>query len=412
MGGISFTGLVVVMAIAFAVPLALGLVRRAHLSAAAVELALGVAIGPQGLGWVEIDASIAVLATMGLAFLLFLAGAEVDLAHLKGATVRLAALAFVLSVALAMALGLALQLALAGLVAGGAFVAVMLCGTHLGGVVSTLGDAGRLRTDLGRLTIAGAAIANVATVTLLGLLFGGRAAGAGARAVLLVGFVALLALVVLGVCGLERWTSLSELLLRLQDTSAQIRVRGAVLLLVALLALGGRLGVEVVLGAFAAGAVLSLVDRDAARTHPLLRVKLEGIGYGLLVPVFMVAAGMRLDVDALTADAPSLALAPILLAGLVVVRGLPALLLYRGRLGARGAAAAGLLQATSLPFIVAASQIAVSLGAIGPGAGAALVAAGLVSVAVLPEVAKTLLRGAPSPGDQASTDGGARGSPR
>jgi Kef-type K+ transport system membrane component KefB len=211
--------------------------------------------------------------------------------------------------------------------------------------------------------------------------------------VLLLGFAGLAVVVVVGVCGLERSVRLSGALLRLQDSSAQIRVRGAFLLLVGVLALAGWLGVEVVLAAFTAGAVLGLVDRDAMRTHPQLRVKLEGAGYGFFIPVFMVYSGLRFDVDALLASPRSLALAPIALAAIVLVRALPAALVYRRVLGARAAVGAGLLLATSLPVIVAATQIGVEVGSIGAGTSAALIAAGLLSVTIMPPAARAVLAG-------------------
>ena len=170
-------------------------------------------------------------------------------------------------------------------------------------------------------------------------------------------------------------------------------MRGAFVLLAGVLALAGWLGVEVVLAAFTGGAVLGLVDRDAMGTHPQLRTKLEGAGYGFFIPVFMVASGLRFDLDALLASPRSLALAPIALAAIVLVRAVPAALVYRRALGARAAAGAGLLLATSLPFIVAATQIGVAVGSISPGTSAALIAAGLLSLTIMPPAARAVLAG-------------------
>ena len=92
-------------------------------------------------------------------------------------------------------------------------------------------------------------------------------------------------------------------LLRLQDTTAQIRVRAALVLFVGFAALAERLGLEVILGAFIAGAIISLLDRDQVMTHPDFRRKLEAIGFGFFIPVFFVTSGVRFDLDALTASA-------------------------------------------------------------------------------------------------------------
>jgi Kef-type K+ transport system membrane component KefB len=389
-GELSFTGLAAVAAVAFVAPVIVGLVPRLLISAGALELVVGIAIGSSGLGWVEVDDPIRVLSALGLAFLLFLAGLEIDVEHLRGPRLRLAGLSFALSAALAVAIAYALQAG--GLLESAPIVALILVASALATVSPLLADFGEADTPFGQLTLAGAAVANVATVILLSLVFTGESTDAGARAILLAGFVALAAVVAVGVCELERSVRLSAVLVRLQDTSAQVRVRGAFLLLAACVALAGRFGVEVVLAAFTGGVLVALVDRDATRTHPQFRVKLEGAGYGFFIPVFMVAAGLRFDLDALVASASSLALAPIFLAGLLAVHLLPAALVYPRLVGGRLALVAGLLQSISLAFIVAASEIGMELGLVARGTGAALIAAGLLSVVILPPLARGLLR--------------------
>jgi Kef-type K+ transport system membrane component KefB len=155
------------------------------------------------------------------------------------------------------------------------------------------------------------------------------------------------------------------------------------------------LGLEVILGTFVAGAIISLLDRDEVMTHPDFRRKLEAIGFGFFIPVFFVTSGVRFDLDALIAKASNLAMVPVFLAALLVVRGVPALL-YRGALDGRRTLVAGILQATSLPFIVAATAIGLELGLLDAAESAALIGAGLLSVLVFPVLGLTLLRGAPA----------------
>ena len=162
------------------------------------------------------------------------------------------------------------------------------------------------------------------------------------------------------------------------------------MLLIAFTALAERFGLESILGAFLAGVVVSVVDRDSA-SHPRFRAKLEAIGFGFLIPVFFVSSGIRLDLQGLLDNPSALLRVPVFLLALLVVRGVPALLYVR-ELGRRSALAAGLLQATSLPFIVTATQIGVQLGRISPVTAAALVCAGLLSVLIFPVTALTLLR--------------------
>ena len=135
-------------------------------------------------------------------------------------------------------------------------------------------------------------------------------------------------------------------------------------------------------------------DRDEVMTHPDFRGKLEAIGFGFFIPVFFVSSGVRFDLDALTASTSNLLMVPVFLAALLAARGLPAIV-YRRALDGRHTAIAGLMQATSLPFIVAASMIGLELGLIDAATGAGLVAAGLLSVLLFPLAALTVLRLAP-----------------
>jgi Kef-type K+ transport system membrane component KefB len=390
MGGLHFTGLLVVAAIAFMAPLALGLAPEFRLPAVVLELVAGIVVGPSVLGWVEIDQPIRVLSTIGLAFLLFLAGLELEFERLRGRTLELVLIGFGASLAIALAVGLALDAA--GQVDSPVLIAIILVATSLGVVVPVLKDAGRLSSDVGQLIVAAASIADFGAVILLSLLFSRDSTGAGAKVVLLGGFVLVAAALVVTAARLERRMTFSAVLLRLQDTTAQIRVRGAFLLLVAFAALAARFGLEVILGAFMAGAVLTLIDRDRAMTHPAFRVKLEAAGFGIFVPAFFVTSGLQFDAGALFASASTVIRVPLFLAALLLVRGLPALV-YRRALGPRDTIAAGLLQATSLPFIVAASMIGVEIGRLDPATAAALIAAGLLSVIAFPLLALMLLRG-------------------
>ena len=252
-------------------------------------------------------------------------------------------------------------------------------------------DAGEAATPFGQLVIAAASLADFGAVILLSLFFSREASSPIAKLILLAGFGVVIALVVLGVRRLERLVRLSAILARLQDTTAEIRVRASILLLIAFTALAQRLGLETILAAFLAGATLRLIDQDQFRTHPNFSVKLEAIGYGFLIPVFFVRSGLQFDLRALLNSSSSLLRLPLFLVALLIVRGLPALV-YRGVIRGRRLAAAGLLQATSLPFIVAATAIGVELRLVSPATAAALVGAGLVSVVVFPLLALMLLR--------------------
>jgi Kef-type K+ transport system membrane component KefB len=389
MADVSFSSLAVVAAVAFSVPLLLGLAPALRLPAVVLEILLGIVIGPYGLRWVEADLPVQVLALIGVAFNLLLAGLEIDLDRLKGRLAKVAVLNFLASFALALLFVYGLKTA--GLIAAPLLIAIILSATSLGIIVPVLKDAGQSASAFGQLAIASASVADFGTIILLSLFFSREATTTGAKLVLIGTFVLFAVVAGFAIGRAERSTRFSTLLQRLQDTTAQIRVRGAFLLLIAFVAMARRLGLEVVFGAFTAGAILKLVDRDEMLTHPNFRLKLEAAGFGFFIPIFFVASGITFNLPALFAGVSTLVLVPLFLVALLLVRGLPALL-YRPIIGGRRAVAAALLQATSLPFIVVASQIGLDLGLLRPATGAAMVAAGLVSVLLFPMGALVLLR--------------------
>jgi Kef-type K+ transport system membrane component KefB len=387
-----FTNLLIVVAVGFVAPLSLGFVPRLLLPSVVLEIVLGIVIGPSVLGWVSVDDPVEVMSLIGLAFLLFLAGLEIEFDQLRGKVLKVTALGFALSFGLALAVSALLSGV--GVLDHPLFVAIVLSATSLGVVIPVLKDAGEVSSTFGQLVIAGATIADFATVILLSLFFSREASSTTTKLILLGGLFVVAVLVWLALTGFEHSRRLREVLQRLQDTTAQIRVRGAFVLMIGLVALATNLGLEVILGAFIAGAILTLIDRDTMLTHPDFRRKLESAGFGIFIPVFFVTSGVRYDLGAL-GDVSTLVHVPIFLAALFLVRGLPALL-YRPLVPRGRVAVSMLMQATSLPFIVASTAIGLQLHVVSGGNAAALIAAGLLSVVLFPAGALTLLKRDPA----------------
>jgi Kef-type K+ transport system membrane component KefB len=380
-------GLVVVLAVAAGVPLLLGLLPALRLPGPLLEIVVGVLIGPSVLGWVTPDATIRAFALLGLSFLLFLAGSEVDLRRFRGRFGRRVAASLAVSLAGA---GVITAVLLALGVGGAALIGVALLATSLGLVVPVLSDADVLARPVGRIAVAGASAGEVAAVVLLSVGLAGGDTPLAGRVLLLALLLGALGVIALVVLGVEHSMRLTGVIARLADTSAQIRVRLTILLVAGLALAAEALGFEAILGAFLAGLLVRALDPDPSATHPLYPVKLEAVGYGLLVPVFFVTSGLTLDLSGLIAHPDALAAVPAFLLALLVVRGLP-VLVFRHELPRRELVAVGLLQATSLPFLLAAVEIGRETGLVDPALGAGLVAAGLVSVLVLPAAALALL---------------------
>jgi Kef-type K+ transport system membrane component KefB len=388
---LSYLDLLIVTGAAVLAPLILELARLRRVPTIVGEIIAGMLIGPSVLGIAEVDEPVRVLSHIGLVFLFFLAGLELDLRR-SGRQLRLVALAFAGS--LALALGAAHALEAAGLVEAPLLVAILLAATAFGIVVAVLKDAEQTDTRFGQVVIAAASLADLATVVLLSLLFSQQGSGPASAALLLGLFAVFSVVIALALYGARMSSRLAVAVATLQHTTAQLGVRIAFVVLIGFAALAEELGLEVVLGAFLAGAMLRALDRDDELARSPIGERLEAIGFGVFVPIFFVASGMQLQLGELVESAADIVLVPAIVASLLFVRALPALV-YRPAIGSRPAAAAGLLQATSLPFIVAASQIGVELGHITPGTAAGLVAAGVVSVLLFPALALGLLGSRP-----------------
>jgi Kef-type K+ transport system membrane component KefB len=229
---VSFSGLAVVAAVAFLVPLLLGLVPQLRLPSAVVEIVVGIVIGPSVLGWVKDDLAIHVVALMGLAVLLFLAGLEIDFARLCGPLLRISSAAFVLSLLLSQLVSFGLKAM--GLIIDAPLIAIILASTSLGIVVPVLKDAGHSSSDFGQLVMGAASLAEVGPIVLLSLFFSGATTNIGAHVLVLAFLIILAAAVGFSMTRAARIAVLSTDLRRLEDTTAQIRVRGAIMLVAAM----------------------------------------------------------------------------------------------------------------------------------------------------------------------------------
>ena len=393
-------GLVIVLGVAAAIPLLLGLMPRLRMPGALVEIVAGVLIGPAVLGWVRTDEAIGVLAALGLSFLLFLAGFEVDVRRFRGKVGRHVAAGLIASVALAGGIGIAFS---AMGMRGGLFIAIALLATSLGLVIPILADAGALHRPAGVLAVAGASAGEVAAVAALSLGAGGMDTSLTGRLLLLGLLLALLVVVGMVIVGAEHVGRFTRLINRLSDTTAQIRIRLTVLLVAGFAVAAERLGFEAILGAFLAGILLRTLDPDPEHSHPRYPVKLDAIGFGLLIPVFFITSGLNLDVDGLMENPSALAGVPLFVLALLLVRGLPAFAFHRDLPG-RELLAVGLLQATSLPFLLTVAMIGTQMGILEEATATALVAAGIVSVLIFPFLALRLLASRDAEGSMSTTE--------
>ena len=382
-----------IAAVAFVVPFVAGFFPRLRVPTMVLEILAGVLLGPAVLGWLQLDDTVEFMALLGVAFLLFLAGLELDLDALRGTPLRLGAASFAISLVLGLLGSLALWQA--GVVTAPLLLAVALCSTSVGIVIPVLRDTGNLRSEVGVFAVAGGAAAEFGSIALLGILFAFPLESFEyGLTVLIVGLIGLV-LFGLSVAALlwaveraTRWEAARRVAVRLEDTSSQLGTRAAVVLILGMAALAAYFRFEPILGTFLAGIFIGRLLKGHDREH-VTRGRLEAVGFGFLVPVFFITSGMGLDIKSLFT--PEAMGQVVLFTGLLlIVRGVPAVV-YRRHLSGRGTAAVGLMQAANLSFVVVAVAVGQRLELITPVTGSALVVAGLVSAIAFPAIAHTLL---------------------
>ena len=349
-----------------------------------VELVLGIVIGPEVLGLAESDDFIDFFSNLGLGMLFFFAGYELDFDRIGGRPLRLGAAGWLVS--LALAYGIGGVLALAGVVVSYLYTGSALATTAIGTLIPVLRDSGDLRTRFGKYLLAAGAFAEFGPILLITLIL--STTHPAHEAAILLAFVA--GAVALGVTSVRLTARGFGALERTVESSSQLAVRVAVLLVFGLVALAGDLGLDILLGGFLAG----MITRAALRRHELeaFESKLTAVGFGFLIPFFFIESGIEFDLDALGSVSALLKL--LLFLGLfLVVRGLPALLLYRRELNRRDRTALAFFSATELPLVVAITTLAVEAGEMHTSTAAGLVGAAILSTLIYPLVGLTLRRG-------------------
>jgi Kef-type K+ transport system membrane component KefB len=380
----NLSSLLVVAAVAVAAPIAADYLPRVRVPVVVLELVLGIVVGPQVLELAKTGGIVDTLATFGLAFLFFLAGLEINFDRVRGRPLELATVGWLASAALGF--GIAAILQSEGKVISTLVIGLCLVTTSLGTLVPILKDAGLIETRFGTYVVGVGTIGEFGPIILVSLLLGVDRAG---KAALLLGVFTAIALAAAVLALRWRPTRIILLIERTMRQSAQLAVRLSWLVLVLLLYITARFGLDVILGAFAAGLVVGLVAQG--HLGEPLRTRLDAIGYGVFVPIFFVTSGMKLDVDALFEHTSTAVRLPVFLLLFLLVRGLPALL-YSRDLPRRDLLPLGLLSATALPLIVAVTAIALDTNRIKPENAAALIGAGMLSVLIFPMAALALRR--------------------
>lgn len=379
-------GLVLIPLLAVAAPLlARGIRPVVRVPIIVFELVLGILAGPAVLGWVEPTGILEKLSDFGLALLFFVAGSEIDFRAVAGRPLARASIGWVISVVLGLVIGFALAPG-----EGTVVIAIALSSTALGTLMPILRDAKETDTPFGRAVTVIGATGEFLPLIAISLFLSTRTTPL-ATAVLLA-FVVLAGLAVFMAHRVSHGR-LHAFVRATLHTSDQFGVRFVLLLVAALVGLSVMLDLDMLLGAFVAGAIWRIImARAPKKDAEAMETKIEAIAFGFLVPIFFLYTGVNFDLEALVTSSSAMLMLPLFLGALLVLRGATAQLSAPPGATAKDRTALGLLAATGLPIIVAVTAIGVDHDMIDTGTAAALVGAGMLSVLLFPLIGM-LIRG-------------------
>lgn len=398
--------LLVIATIAFVAPLLTATFPQVRLPALVIEILLGIAVGPAVLDLVAVTEPVQLLADIGLAALIFLAGFEIDPERVRGTPIKLAVRGWAMSLVLALALGFVLQST--GIIRSELYVGLALTTTALGALLPILRDAGLLPTRFGLHMLAIGSVGEFLPIIAVALVLSGASPTRSVEALVV---FAVLAAIGFAVALLTNPQRLRTALGRTLRSSGQLYIRLAMLAIAVMVFIAAELGLDFLLGAFTAGLIYRLFVTSGAPEHEIEAVesKLEGLFLGYLVPVFFVVTGITFDLDSLISSPSAMAKVPLFLVLLLVARGVPTVLYRREFPAARDRLALALFSATALPLIVVITHLGVEADQMRSSTAAALVGAGMLSVVAFPLLGRGLLgpQAMPerAPGDASPTTG-------
>ena len=386
----TFLPLLLITGLAFAVPLLATRLRRFSVPIVVLEILAGIVIGRSGLNWIEPSETLSFLGEFGFAYLMFLSGLEIDfnllstrsLVEAEGPRWKQPLPMAVLIFAGTLVLGLAggFGLAALDLVQDPLLMGLILSTTSLGVVVPVLKEKKVLGTEFGQAILIQSSIADFATLILLTVAIALNQGGLELDLLLIP--VLLLAFVLFARLGQEAAATgmIRRFLRQFSSATAQIRVRGAFALMVGWVVMASAFGVELILGAFLAGAILGFIaDEDSTPA----REKLEAIGYGFFIPVFFILVGVNFNFSALLGSSEALLLMPILVAMAYLVKIIPSLA-FRINFPWRAAMAAGILLSSRLSLIIAEAAIALDIGAISEAVNTDIILLAIITTSFSP----------------------------
>ena len=389
----SFVPLLIVVLLAFIVPVLLGRFRKLGIPVVVGEILAGMLLGKSGFNLIREDHVLSILSILGFSLLMFLSGLEIDFASLfdvntkkrSGILARILSnplifglILFVFTLGAAFITGLIVHRL--DLVSEPWIITLVLSTTSLGVVVPVLKEHGLSGNPFGQRILSAALIADFVSILAISIYVLLRSQGLTLEILLILVLFAVFVAVHRLTALFQKHLPTEKILERLASPTSQIKLRGAIALALVFIALADSLGIENILGAFLAGVILSLASSGSTSA---LRHKLDGIGYGFFIPIFFVMVGVRFDLPALLESREAVILVPFMVLAAYLIKLIPSML-FRVFFSWRETFSAGFILSSRLSLIIAASAIGLELGVISPSLNSSIILVAIITCTFSP----------------------------
>lgn len=386
---LNYDSLLILAVVAFFTPFLVAKLKKIKIPYQVGEIFIGIILGKSFFNIIKPDVWILFLSNLGLAYLMFLSGLEINFDDLKlkdnesiiDSKIFLSVKMFIISLIVSIVLSFSLKFI--GINNGTLFFALLFTAAAPALLVPILKAKHILNSDFGQSLLIFGLIGELAS--LIGITFISSVTTYG------LSLKSFTFLIIFGAAFIMYF--LAKFLFKINDFSAvtfknlHLSVRGAFALVLVLVAVAEKVGSEIILGSFLAGIIFSLLVGKAKEE---ISHQLDVIGYGFLIPIFFIMVGVNIDLNAIIENPGSIAKIPVFLIIFFLVKFIPCLLL-RKKYGIRNSLASAMILTAQLSLVIVGAQMALNLGYINNSDYSAFIVTTVISCILFPILFEKLI---------------------
>ncbi len=379
---INYQSILIITVLAFITPLIINAIKGIKIPYVVGEIIVGLIVGKSFFNVVHDDTWVVFLSNLGLAYLMYLSGLEIDFSqfdpqhNLKKNAKNLAVCGAMFLLSLLVSYGIAYLLFRVGLIRNVLFFSFLLSATAPGLLVPLFKERDLLDTDFGQMLLIFTLIGEFLCLIAITFISSSMSGGLSYKSFLFIVVIAAAALLyIIAQRAINKYQFSFN---NYRGLHMEVRASFAVILI--LVAISHAVGAEIVFGSFIAGVIFSIMSGKARED---LKDKVDIIGYGFLVPIFFIGVGINIDIKEVFQEPLTLLMIPVILLIFYIVKLVPSLLLSHS-FGMKKAVSSSFLLSAQLSLMIVGLQIALSLDVINPINYSLFVFATVVSCLLFP----------------------------